>query len=463
MGDEGPVGILKRGAADVPLRRASEMLPGQLAAGEAKFQPAVDLSKKTVRYRAGKVPQFVVDQEVEQVKKSLPPAKRSRLQKDDQADARLRRLAEAAMRGGMKERHREVAEAVVLSTNGAAAPIQPAQAQSLAERAAQDHGVVAGDDVEAEEDAIQARRERARMVALEKRRIEEAEQEAKARAEAAAKAQSSEEESSYETESESEEQPKTLLKPVFVPKNKRDTIKEKEQAEIEEEERLKREAERVKERASESKELLVEKIRTEKEAETKEAEEDSDLENIMPDDNDDVNEAEEYELWKIRELKRVLREKEERERQIREQLEVHRRRNMTDEERRLDDERLDKLAGPKRQKGSKIRFLQKYFHRGAFYQDDETIAKEEVYRRDFNEPVQDDLIDRANLPKPMQKRRGQFGFMSNTKYTHLTDQDTSNLADNPWAMKNNPTQAKLLRRGGGMDVEVVDRPKPLPK
>lgn len=459
MGDEGPIGVLRRSVADEPLRRASERLPGQQSILEQKFQPAVDLSTKTQRYRAGKVPQFVVDQEVEQVKRSLPPAKRSRLQKDDGADARLRRLAQAASRGGVKERHREVSEAVVLSASSAG-PAKPAPAQSVTEQAAQSQGIVCGDDVEAEADAIEARRERARIFALEKRRKEEI---AQVQAEAAAQAEASEEESSYETESESEENAKTLLKPVFVPKNKRDTIREKLEAEVEEDQRLEREAERMKERTNESKELLIEKIRQEKEAEAVDDDADSDLDNIMPDDNDEINEAEEYELWKIRELKRVLREKEDRERQIREQLEVHRRRNMTDEERRLDDARLDKLAGPKRQKGSKIKFLQKYFHRGAFYQDDETVSKEELYRRDFNEPVQDDLIDRANLPKPMQKRRGQFGFMSNTKYTHLTDQDTSNLKDNPWALKNNPQQAKMMRKGGGMDADVLDRPKPLPK
>jgi len=46
------------------------------------------------------------------------------------------------------------------------------------------------------------------------------------------------------------------------------------------------------------------------------------------------------ELWKIRELKRLKKEREEREKREKEQAEIARRRNLTDEERKLEDMKL---------------------------------------------------------------------------------------------------------------------------
>lgn len=63
----------------------------------------------------------------------------------------------------------------------------------------------------------------------------------------------------------------------------------------------------------------------------------------MPDDDDDANEKLEvmkfinnvcvlkYESWKVRELKRIRREREESQRYEKEQKEILRRRNLTDE------------------------------------------------------------------------------------------------------------------------------------
>ncbi|EGR28160.1 microfibril-associated protein, putative [Ichthyophthirius multifiliis] len=67
-------------------------------------------------------------------------------------------------------------------------------------------------------------------------------------------------------------------------------------------------------------------------------------------------------------------------------------------------------------------FMQKYYHKGAFYQDDE----DEVFQRDFNMPVGEELMDKSVLPAILQKRRGTYGKKGQSKYTHLTDQDTTN-------------------------------------
>lgn len=74
----------------------------------------------------------------------------------------------------------------------------------------------------------------------------------------------------------------------------------------------------------------------------------------------------EYESWKLRELKRNKRDRDEREAEERERQEIERIRNMTEEERRLEFKNKPKEVTNKAPKG-KYKFLQKYYHRGAFY------------------------------------------------------------------------------------------------
>merc|ERR1719230_365262 len=113
--------------------------------------------------------------------------------------------------------------------------------------------------------------------------------------------------------------------------------------------------------------MLVDTIRLDAEAAAKlDMDDRSDIE--LMDDNDEINEAEEYELWKIRELKRIKRDKEERMTRQKEIEFIERRRQMTDEERAADDERMDK-KGNFYKEADKFNFMQKYYHRGGFFQD----------------------------------------------------------------------------------------------
>lgn len=122
---------------------------------------------------------------------------------------------------------------------------------------------------------------------------------------------------------------------------------------------------------------------------------------------------------------------------------------MTEEERRLDVRLNPKQVTNKAIKG-KYKFLQKYYHRGAFYLDREDT----VYKRDFSQATLDDHFDKTILPKVMQVKN--FGRSGRTKYTHLVDQDTTQF-DSPWVSETSQNLKFHNNQAGGMK-QVFDRP-----
>ncbi|KIK99940.1 hypothetical protein PAXRUDRAFT_130994 [Paxillus rubicundulus Ve08.2h10] len=216
---------------------------------------------------------------------------------------------------------------------------------------------------------------------------------------------------SSEEESESEEEkPKLLFRPVFVPKRGRVTIAEKDALAQEAEEIQRRKELAAEQRKKESHDLVAESIR--RELAEKEKEE------LVPDvdDTDGLDPDGEFEAWRLRELARIKKEKEEELQREEEREEIERRRALPEEQRLKEDlERANKLRADK-PKGQQ-KFLQKYWHKGAFHQDDEILR-----RHDYTEATVS-TIDISLLPKVMQVK--DFGKRSRTKYTHLLDQDTS--------------------------------------
>merc|ERR1712060_159884 len=98
----------------------------------------------------------------------------------------------------------------------------------------------------------------------------------------------------------------------------------------------------------------------------------------------------------------------------------------------------------------KYKFMQKYYHRGAFFLDKE----EGVYKRDVSHATLEDKFDKTVLPKVMQVKN--FGRSGRTKYTHLVDQDTTQF-DAAWSQESGTNQKFLQAHAGGMK-QTFDRP-----
>jgi len=140
----------------------------------------------------------------------------------------------------------------------------------------------------------------------------------------------------------------------------------------------------------------------------------------MPDDDDNVNKEQEFELWKLREMKRLKRSQNLIDERRKKKIELDIRRGMTD-----DEIKRENLMTPKVKERSKMKFLQKYFHEGSFFVGDNPESVR-LLKRNFNLAVGSDKwinYDDPNLPKPMKVKN--FGLASQTKYTHLMDQDTT--------------------------------------
>lgn len=228
-------------------------------------------------------------------------------------------------------------------------------------------------------------------------------------------------------------------KPQFVSKSKRITHIQREVAKEEEEEMLKQLKEIHEEKKNRTKVIVAEVI-------LKEEIGDLDLIEENEEDEEAEDSGEEFTLWKIREIKRIMRDKEEREMVQKEREEIERRRGLSDWERKEEDDRLgnDESAKPSKQK---IAFMQKYYNKGVYYiQRDQDGKLPEIFMRDYNAPVEGDY-DKSTLPKILQKRRGEFGKKGQSKYTHLTNEDTTNF--DPLYMPQQELLIKQQMKGAG--------------
>ncbi len=290
-------------------------------------------------------------------------------------------------------------------------------------------GVGAGDraDEEARRQAAKAARLAAEKQAKEEGFVTEEEEESEE--------EGSEEESEEEESSSEEEAPRRLMmRPKFIPKSQRQgngaatttttaaaatTLKEK----GEEDEEAAAEA-----RRAAADELIEEQIKKDlaaRSAGRKHWEDDADGSDAGAevDDTDDLDPEAEYAAWKLRELKRLRRERDAIEAKEAELAEIERRRNLTEEERRAEDDAHVARQREEKEGRGKMAYMQKYFHKGAFYQDESKAAG--LDKRDIVGARFVDDTNRELLPKSLQLRdMTKVGKKGATRYRDLKSEDT---------------------------------------
>ncbi|CAB76265.1 Microfibrillar-associated protein family protein [Schizosaccharomyces pombe] len=241
-------------------------------------------------------------------------------------------------------------------------------------------------------------------------------------------ASSSEEEDSSDSEYEMELRRRTLLLP---PKFTSKVIKNRAKANEEDTEVLKKVT---------SQKILEETIK--RELLLKETKNNNELLNDI-DDTDGIDPQSEYELWKLRHLLRKKRDKEKSLELEREKMAIEERRLMNSEEREAQDLK-DAEASRRGKKKSSMQFLQKYYHKGAFYQNEDIVSK-----RDYSEATEGEVLNKDLLPKPMQIRGDLFAKAGQTRWTHLANEDTTKEGS-AWYDPKNPILQKNLHRLGGL-------------
>lgn len=254
--------------------------------------------------------------------------------------------------------------------------------------------------------------------------------------------------SEYEEYTDSEgEEVGPRLKPVFVRRRDRVTVLEREK-ETQKAKASELEARRVaEEKRKQALRLVEDEIRKDSvAAKAASLGGEAQLNDV---DTDTDNDEADYEAWKLRELRRVRRDREERENVDKERIEIERLRGLTEEERRAEMRSNPRQITNKAAKG-KYKFLQKYYHRGVYYMDQD----QELLRRDFSAATLEDHFDKTVLPKVMQVKN--FGRSGRTKYTHLVDQDSTQF-DSPWVSETAQNLKFATTQAAGMK-QLFDRP-----
>ncbi|XP_031424924.1 microfibrillar-associated protein 1 [Clupea harengus] len=421
-----------------PIQSTAGAVPIRNEKGEISMEKV-----KVKRYVSGKRPDYAPmessDEEEEDfqfVKKGKDAEPEMEMEEEDVSDPRLKRLLNRVSEDVEERlaRHRQIAEPELVaesSEDSDEGTWHPEREESSEEEE---------EEEEVDDEEIERRRammrNRAQDRKIEEMEVMEVEEEGKSGEESVS-------ESEYEEYTDSEDEAEPRLKPVFIRKKDRVTVAEREAEELKQKE-LEVEAKRV----AEERRRYTLKI-VEEEAKKEFEENRRTLLALDALDTDDENEEEEYEAWKVRELKRIKRDREAREQIEKDKAEIDRFHSMTEEERRAELRNNGKTVTNKASKG-KYKFLQKYYHRGAFFMDEE----EDVFKRDFSAPTLEDHFNKTILPKVMQVKN--FGRSGRTKYTHLVDQDTTSF-DSAWAQESAQNTKFFKQKAGGVR-DVFDRP-----
>lgn len=233
-----------------------------------------------------------------------------------------------------------------------------------------------------------------------------------------------------EESSSEDEAPRVLLRPTFLKKDKRKDLTTVVDSRTEDEAWAEEETRRKKKANSLIQEQL-EKNAAAQAAGKKHWDDDEEEAGEQVDDTDNLDPETERAAWKLRELKRVKREREAIEIAEKEREETERRRNLSKEEREAEDREFLNQQQEDREGRGKMGYMQKYFHKGAFFQDD--AKAEGLDQRDImGSRYQDDVTNRELLPQYMQIRdMAKLGRKGRTKYKDLKTEDTGRWGTAP--------------------------------
>jgi microfibrillar-associated protein 1 len=251
------------------------------------------------------------------------------------------------------------------------------------------------------------------------------------------------EEEEEEEEEETEAPRKVLLRPTFVPKSKRSATASA--ADTDEAKKKEEEEQRQRQEAAELLELHL-KSNAEARAAGRKGWDDDEDNGEGIDDTDGLDPAAERAAWKLRELTRIKRERVALAEIEKERAEIERRREMDPTLREKEDlEFVREQKKEKMENRGKMGFMQKFYHKGAFYQEDE------ILKRNYSTAAVEDAVkNREVLPKYMQVR-DEVGKRGRTRWTHLTAEDTSlQEGGNPLTEKKsraNPNHFPVAARG----------------
>lgn len=240
-----------------------------------------------------------------------------------------------------------------------------------------------------------------------------------------AKFTSDDDDENSDQESSQDEAPqRKFIAPTFVKKNQRKALSaapERTAEKIAAEEERRRQ-----EKANEMLQAQIEKDMAERAANRRAWDDDDEAIAADVDDTDDVDPEAERAAWKLRELKRVKREREVIEVAEKEREEVERRRNLSAAEREAEDKEYIEAQKAEQEGKGQMGFMQKYFHKGAFFQGEGGEAEEAAKRRDImGARYADDAVNRELLPQYMQIRdMTKLGRKGRTKYRDMKTEDT---------------------------------------
>ena len=226
--------------------------------------------------------------------------------------------------------------------------------------------------------------------------------------------------SEYETDSEDEESgqeeesaPPTLIKPIFKPKSARTTLPtdtaDSDQNPIDAEAKAEQEVALRRKEAHDLAAATIQRQLAEKQhAATHQTE---------VDDTDGLDPEAEFQAWRQRELARLERDRNAMLAAQKERDEIEQFKSLPEAEKeRLGRERAERLRAEKREQRGNPAFMQKYYHKGSFFQD------MDILKRDYSEKTTRE-VDVSKLPKMMQVRN--YGAKGRSKWTHLANEDTS--------------------------------------